>query len=327
MKICILGADGYYGYALKQRLSAKHTLLNLDNFWRRNLTWSPSLTPLHSIDNITECDVRDYDKLFYYLNNFKPDYVIHLAEQRSAPYSMKGIQEKHFTLTNNITTSINVMECAKILKFKTIHIGSMGVYGYDKKELITEGDSIRSPGSIYHLSKVLDNNIFELYNRLYECDIIELHQGIIWGIGGRFDYDAVFGTVINRFLVQSMLDIPLTLYGSGNQERSIINIKNSLDCIELILKANLTGFHTFNQYTQILKLVDIAKIVSKSYLNISNPRIENEKNKLISSNKKLLNLGLNPIYLNKNAITNLLDYLNTHKNNVDHTLINPNITW
>lgn len=327
MKVCVLGADGYYGLPLVQRLSKKHQILSLDNFWRRELTEYPSLIDLHSPENIKYCDVKDYDNLFFYLREFQPDYVIHLAEQRSAPYSMKGIDEKHFTITNNITTSLNVMECAKILKFKTIHIGSMGVYGYDKDDIITEGDTVRCPGSIYHLSKVFDNNIFEFYSRVYKCDVVELHQGIIWGIGGRYDYDAVFGTVINRFLVQKIIDMPLTLYGSGNQQRAIINIRNSLDCIEIILNSNLKGFHTFNQYNEIIKLKDIAKIISESYTNIKNPRIENEENTLISSNKKFLNLGLKPIMFNKTHVNKLLININKLKKNIDYKLLNPEIKW
>jgi UDP-sulfoquinovose synthase len=327
MKICILGADGYYGYPLFLRLSQNHEVKGLDNFWRRSLTEYPSLIPLHDKEKIEYCDVCDFDKLFLKLKKFQPDYVIHLAEQRSAPYSMKGVSEKQFTIKNNTLSSLNVMECARILQFKTIHIGSMGVYGYDKNEDIKEGDSVRAPGSIYHLSKCLDNSIFEFYSRVYNCHVIELHQGIIWGIGGRFDYDETFGTIINRFLVQKIINHPLTIYGSGNQQRAVINIENSLDCVELVITENLQGFNTFNQYTDIVKLKDIADMISSIQNNLLNPRIENENNVLISTNGKLKKLGLQPIALNKENLNIISNKIVNYKNNIDLNLIYPKTLW
>lgn len=323
MKIVILGFDGYYGYPLYERLKNKHDVIGIDNFWRRGLTDSPSLIYRDKPNGI-DCDVTNYNSLYHHLQNIKPDIVIHLAEQRSAPFSMKDISTKHHTIINNSTGTLNVLECAKLFNFKIIHIGSMGVYGYDKNDVIEEGDSVRGPGSVYHLTKCFDNAMFEMYSRLYGVNIVELHQGIIWGIGGRFDYDETFGTVLNRFIVQSLLDIPLTLYGNGNQLRPFIHIDNSLDCVELIINAETNGMETYNQYTEIKRLNELLDNKSKC---IPNPRIENENNTLTSKNEKLLGLGLNPIYINEKEIAKIAQAIKPHLHNVREDLIWPQTIW
>lgn len=323
MKIVILGFDGYYGYPLFKRLQQKHEVFGIDNFWRRSINDSPSLIPRNKPNGI-ECDVTDYVSLFSHLKKIKPDVVIHLAEQRSAPYSMKNIVQKQETIKNNTIGTLNVLECAKELKFKIIHIGSMGVYGYNKDSIIEEGDFVRGPGSVYHLSKCFDNSMFEMYSRLYGINIIELHQGIIWGIGGRFDYDETFGTVLNRFILQSMLDIPLTLYGNGNQLRPFINIENSIDCVELVIGTETIGMETYNQYTEIKKL---SELVNSEVKNYKNPRIEDENNKLSSKNTKLINLGLNPIYITEKEINKIKEKVEPYLHEVRKELIWPKTNW
>lgn len=328
-KIVVLGADGYYGRPLVKRLSQHHDVKGVDNFWRRNDSDHPSLTPLGNPDQIEYCDVTDYDQLYGVLNVFQPDIVVHLAEQRSAPFSMKDIKSKHFTIHNNTISSINVMEAARALGFHTIHIGSMGVYGYDQSGVISEGDRVRRPGSVYHLSKCLDNSIFEFYSRIYNNDITELHQGVIWGIGGRFDYDHVFGTVVNRFLVQNMINRPLSLYGSGLQQRAFINIENSLDCIELVIKHSTPGqgMRTMNQYTEIFELKQIADMVSTDQTLVDNPRIEPNRNKLNSTNETLASMGLETIHMTPYALTQIQKQLEFHIDGVDVDLIDPTIRW
>lgn len=329
MKIAILGFDGYYGYPLYERLKNNHDVLGIDNFWRRSLSNSPSLIPRDKPQGV-ECDVADYDSLFKHLKNFKPDVVIHLAEQRSAPWSMQNIKNKQHTITNNTMTTLSVLECAKKLEFKVVHIGSMGVYGYNSNKVINEGDTVRGPGSLYHLSKCFDNSMFEMYNRLYGCDIAELHQGIMWGIGGRFDYDETFGTVLNRFILQRMIGMPLTLYGQGNQLRPFIHIKNSLDCVELVINNFKSGFNTYNQYTEIKKISEL--LTSKNDhnfrpINYNNPRIEDENNSLKSTNAKLTALGLNTININETEIKKIENIIKPYLKNVNKKLIEPNTLW
>mgnify|MGYP001254567681 CR=1 FL=1 len=323
MKIAILGFDGYYGYPLYNRLKKNHNVIGLDNFWRRTCKDSPSLIPRKKPEGI-ECDVTNYKALFKNLNNFKPDVVIHLAEQRSAPYSMKSIEHKQYTIKNNSISTLNILECAKDLGFRTIHIGTMGVYGYNYDGIITEGDIVRGPGSVYHLSKCIDNSMFEMYSRLYKCNVVELHQGIIWGIGGRFDYDETFGTVLNRFILQRMIGMPFTLYGNGNQLRPFIHIENSLDCVELVINNPRSGFETYNQYTEIKRL---SKLLSGDAENYDNPRIEDEDNNLESTNSKLINLGLKPTYINETEIKKIEDVIKPHLHNVKRNLICPKTIW
>ena len=323
MKIAILGFDGYFGYPLYKRLQLTHEVIGIDNFWRRTCKDSPSLIPRKLPKGIS-CDVTNYAALFDVLSNFNPDIVIHLAEQRSAPYSMKNIKNKQHTIINNSIGTLNILECSKILGFKIIHIGTMGVYGYEEKNLITEGDITRRPGSIYHLSKCIDNSMFEMYSRLYNCNIVELHQGIIWGVGGRFDYDEIFGTVLNRFILRRMLNMPLTLYGKGNQVRPFIHIENSLDCVELVIQNKDIGFTTYNQYTEIK---NISKLISGKVQYYDNPRIENENNNLKSTNKKLLKLGLKSIYINEIEINKIEDEIRPFLSRVKKDLICPKTTW
>ena len=327
MKIAILGADGYYGFPLYRRLQSNHNVLPLDNFWRRKDIKSPSLLPLHLESEIEFCDVSDFNLLWVHLSQFKPDVVIHLAEQRSAPFSMQNITAKQFTLQNNTSTTLNVMEAARQLDFHTIHIGSMGVYGYDKAGQVAEGDVIRRPGSIYHLSKCIDNSIFELYSRLYGVRVTELHQGVMWGVGGRFDYDHIFGTVVNRFLVQKLCGQDLSLYGKGHQQRAFINIENSLDCVELVLEHNGTGMRSYNQYTEILSLTDIADMISLQQTHIKNPRIENEDNVLQSTNQRLIDMGLDPIFITPKSLDEIEASIQPYINNVDNNIMEPTIQW
>tara|TARA_B110000503_G_scaffold88087_1_gene133613 strand:- start:4510 stop:5481 length:972 start_codon:yes stop_codon:yes gene_type:complete len=323
MKILILGADGFYGWPLLNRLAKNHTVLGLDNFWRRHNT-DPSLIPLNN-RSIEFCDITNIETFEKIISSFLPDVVVHLAEQRSAPYSMKDYYTKVQTIQNNTLSTLNVAEMAKKYKFHIIHIGSMGVYGYTNH--IEEGDIARSPGSIYHVSKCMDNNLLEFYSRTYGVSVTELHQGIIWGIGGRFDYDATFGTVINRFIVQKMINEPLTLYGKGLQKRAFIHIENSIDCVELAISNRPIGMETYNQYTEIKTIAEIATIVGGVPKNIKNPRIENEQNQLTSSNQKLLSLGMKPIIISQEEILKIEKQLSSFIKNVDIGLIQPTVQW
>lgn len=327
MKITILGADGYYGFPLLQTLKKDHDVIGLDNFSRRKIKSSPSLTPLIDRNDIQYCDITSMSEYYQHLKYFLPDVVIHLAEQRSAPFSMLSYDNKKYTLQNNIHTTLNVLEGAREFNYKVIHIGSMGAYGYETEKFIAEDEKSKNPTSIYHLSKEIDTSLFSFYNRVYDVDIVDLHQGTIWGLGGRFDYDAIYGTVINRFILQESLNIPLTIFGKGDQQRSFINIKNSIDCIKLVLKENLNGFHEFNQFGEILSINEIANIFGSSTQNLKNPRNEKEDNILQSTNEKLVNLGLNIIKLTSVEIDIIKNEISQYLNLVDKELILPNYNW
>ena len=206
---------------------------------------------------------KDYYKLKNIIKNFNPDTIIHFAEQRAAPYSMKSIKHMNYTLNNNLIGNNNVLHSIAESKKKIhlIHLGTMGVYGYDfskylipegyyKADLYTNDNNIiktkilhpAHPGSIYHLTKAQDELLFQFYNTMYGVDITDLHQGIVWGTNtdetnlhdnliNRYDYDGDYGTALNRFIMQSVVKHPLTIHGSGNQVRPFINIRNTTDAI------------------------------------------------------------------------------------------------
>jgi UDP-sulfoquinovose synthase len=326
LKILILGADGYYGYPLMERLSKKHDVLGLDNFSRNNYVFSPSLMPVNHED-VVYCDVLNYENLRRQYANFKPDIVIHLAEQRSAPFSMRNHEYKTYTIHNNVVGTLNVLECAKEFKAKVIHIGSMGMYGYENERFITEGDAIRQPGSIYHLTKEMDSSLFSFYARVHGVDSVDLNQGTVWGLGGRFDYDELYGTVINRFIVQSLLGMPLTVYGLGEQQRSFIHIDNSIDCVELVLEKGWKGYEIYNQFTEILSVNKIAEIMGGEVVHIDNPRIEKDSNVLESTNQKLIDLGLAPIFFTTAQVDKMKEALKPYLKRVNKNLIHPKGKW
>lgn len=327
MKILLLGADGYYGYPLLNELKKNHKVLGIDNFYRRNIPNTPSLTPILNRDEIKFCDITDSKSLESVINSFSPDTVIHLAEQRSAPYSMENFKKRKFTLENNFLGTLNLLECAKVNKFNIIHIGSIGMYGYENDRFIKEGDNIRNPASAYHLTKEIDSSLFSFYSKAYDINIIDLVQGTIWGLGGRFDYDYLYGTVINRFIVQNLINHPLTIYGNGTQSRSFIHINNSIDCVKLVLEEKYHGYTIINQYTQILTINDIANIIGGSKINLENPRFEKENNNLNTTNKTILDLGLTPIFFDSQQVEIIKNKIRDYVNNVDLSLINPREKW
>ena len=358
MKIIVLGGDGFCGWASSLRLSSMgHEVVIVDNLSRRKIDKKlkvNSLTPISSINkrintwnsitknkikyqniNIAK-DIKALDKL---IKEFKPHAIVHFAEQRSAPYSMKDISARNYTISNNLLTNNNVLySIAKNnKKIHFIHLGTMGVYGYDfSKYLVPEGyykaklfikkNVINtkilhpaSPGSIYHLTKAQDELLFQFYNRMHNLKITDLHQGVVWGTNtketlmhkdlcNRYDYDGDYGTVLNRFIMQASMNFPLTIHGSGNQVRPFININNTADCIALAAENNkkFKGVNIYNQLTETHKLIDLAKKIQKltncKITHHKNPRIEKENNTLVAKPVGLINLGLKPIYLSDELI-------------------------
>ena len=331
MRTIILGGDGFCGWASALRLSKKgHDVFIVDNLSRRKIDKYlkiKSLTPIASINQriktwnkINKKKIKFYNidiaKDFKGLDNLikktKPDNIVHFAEQRSAPYSMKNIDSRNYTINNNLISNNNVLySIAKNnKKIHLIHLGTMGVYGYDfSKYLVPEGyykaklfikkNVINtnilhpaSPGSIYHLTKAQDELLFQFYQNMHELKITDLHQGVVWGTNtdetrlhkdlcNRYDYDGDYGTVLNRFIMQAALKFPLTVHGSGNQVRPFININNTADCI-LLASENKKKFekvNIFNQLTETHRLISLAKkirsITNCEIQHLKNPRIEN----------------------------------------------------
>jgi UDP-sulfoquinovose synthase len=302
------------------------------------------------------------------IKTFNPQTIIHLGEQRSAPYSMKNSTTKRYTVSNNLNGTHNIL-CAIVDINKDIHfihLGTMGVYGYGSipDTIIPEGylnvtmknkfneernvDILHPayPGSIYHMTKTQDAMFFQFFAKNYALKITDLHQGIIWGsqtketlkhsdLYNRFDYDSDYGTVLNRFIMQSINNTPLTIYGCGKQTRAFIHIENSMDCIELALKnppSRGDKVKIFNQMTETHTLIDLAnlilEVVPKAAIQyIENPRKELVENSLEVKNQTFLDLGLTPIHLTKETILEIYEFIRQHKDSVNNSTILPMSFW
>ena len=308
-------------------------MIIVDNLSRRKIDVElgcDSLTPIVNIEqrckvwnSISGSNVRfkfldvmsDYAELLKLIKDEKPDTVVHFAEQRAAPYSMKDDRRKRYTIDNNLSGTHNLL-CAIVesgLDVHVVHLGTMGVYGYG-----TSGGEIpegyldvtlpggrpakilhpANPGSVYHLTKCLDALTFQFYNKNDGVRVTDLHQGIVWGthtsetlrderLVNRFDYDGDYGTVLNRFLMQAALGIPLTVYGTGGQTRAFIHITDTARCINLAInnppKAG-DKVEIFNQIAETLRVRDLAQVISQKtgcgVRNLENPRKEDAENEL-----------------------------------------------
>lgn len=349
--IIVLGGDGFCGWPTSLQLASDgHRVLIIDNLSRRSIDkelGSSSLTNIATIaDRIRvareiigdisflNIDIsKDVKKLREALVEFKPDAVIQFAEQRAAPYSMIGDSERRYTVDNNITGTHNL--CSAIVdldpNIHLVHLGTMGVYGYNKDfGAIPEGyldvkvnstgvdTSIlypANPGSVYHMTKCLDQLLFQFYNKNWGLKITDLHQGIVWGVEtnetkahpslvNRFDYDGVYGTVLNRFIAQTANDTPLTVYGTGGQSRAFINIADTATCLKLAIENDdfdTAKVRIYNQVAEVHSVLGLAKILETqcgakiSYKD--NPRKELAENDLDVSNAGLKSLGFEPILL------------------------------
>ena len=271
MKIVVLGGEGFCGWPTALHLSdLAHDVLIADNLSRRRIDaelGTGSLTPIRPIEERVEVwqsvsgrtlrfvntDACRYDALAALLRAERPDAVVHFAEQRAAPYSMKSPAHKNYTVQNNVTATHNLLNAIVETGGEThlVHLGTMGVYGYldvrfdtaDGREVTDSVVYPPSPGSIYHLTKVLDAQMFQYYAKNDRLRITDLHQGIVWGtqtaqirrderLINRFDYDGDYGTVLNRFLMQAAVGYPLTVHGTGGQTRAFIHVQDTCRCIE-----------------------------------------------------------------------------------------------
>jgi len=386
-KVLVVGGDGFIGWPLSLRLSnLGYSVLIIDNLSRRNIDkelGSNSLSNIETIENrlktwkkLTNNDIMfenvnvssDYDRLVTVMKEFMPNTIVHLGEQRSAPYSMKNTKTRQYTVNNNLNGTHNILN-AIIEVDKTIHLvhlGTMGVYGYGTvpNTVIPEGyinvkiKNIHDeeheteilhptyPGSVYHMTKSQDAIFFHFFSKNYKIKITDLHQGIVWGINtketllhddlsNRFDYDSDYGTVLNRFIMQSACNMPITIYGTGQQTRAFIHIENSMDCIVIAIEnpsTTLGKVKIFNQVTETHRLTDLANLIKNIYEDtelsyIENPRIELVSNDLIVKNQQFLDKGLSPILLSKDEISNIYEFIRKHKQNIKPELIMPLSKW
>ena len=384
MRIAILGGDGFVGWPTALHLSnAGHEVHILDNLSRRWIDTELGVQSLTPMDSIQErCRIwkqtsgetirfhlldlaKEYERLKAWLTEHAPDAIIHFAEQRAAPYSMKTDRHKVYTVNNNTNATHNLLaamvEAAP--EAHLIHLGTMGVYGYSSVGApIPEGyldvqiDTPTGPkeqqilyptkpGSVYHMTKSLDQILFQFYAQNDGLRITDLHQGIVWGthtdqtrrheqLINRFDYDGDYGTVLNRFLIQAAIGYPLTVHGTGGQTRAFIHIQDSVRCIELALgDAPQQGDRVkiFNQMTETHRVRDLAALVAKltgaEVRNLPNPRKEAPENDLIVDNDQFLALGLNPTTLAEGLLSEVVDVAKKYAHRIDRTRVPAVSAW
>ena len=377
-KIIVLGGDGFCGWPTALHLShLGYEVIIVDNLSRRKIDvdlGTESLTPISHIDvrlaawrEVSGRTIRfeqltvgaDYARLVELIKHERPRAIVHFAEQRAAPYSMKGPTERRYTVNNNLNATHDVLSAIveSGQDVHLVHLGTMGVYGYGTAGMaIPEGylpvvvdtpagpQSIEilypaNPGSIYHMTKAQDALFFWYYNRNFGTRVTDLHQGIVWGtqtpqtsmdlrLINRFDYDGDYGTVLNRFLMQAAIGYPMSVHGTGGQTRAFIHIRDTVRCIELAIgNPPKTGERVaiMNQMTETHRLIDLAVMISKmtgqSYQLIPNPRKEAAENDLVVCNDSFLRLGLNPTRLQEGLAEEVTNIARRFVNRCDRSKI------
>ncbi|MDY7003888.1 MAG: NAD-dependent epimerase/dehydratase family protein [Cyanobacteriota bacterium] len=330
-------------------------------------------------------DITDYNFLSKTLRQFEPESIVHFGEQRSAPFSMIDREHAVMTQVNNVVGTLNILYAMKE-DFPDCHLvklGTMGEYGTPNID-IEEGyitiehngrkDTLpypKQPGSFYHLSKVHDSHNIHFACKIWGLRATDLNQGIVYGVAltgllsdeiikdelliNRLDYDAVFGTALNRFCIQAAIGHPLTVYGKGGQTRGLLDIRDTVRCMEIAIAnpAEAGKFRVFNQFTEMFSVGDLAMMVQKAgkafkekagkdfnlapddldnldnvkinYLD--NPRVELEQHYFNAKNTNLLDLGLQPHYLSDSLLDSLLNYAIQYKQRVDKDHILPKVSW
>jgi UDP-sulfoquinovose synthase len=385
LRVLVLGGDGFCGWPTSLYLSGRgHEVTIADNFSRRRIDEEldvSSLTPIRTLDErvaawqgITGRHVgtavldiaRDYDELLALLDDVRPDAIVHFAEQRAAPYSMKSSGHKRYTVDNNVNATHNLLAALveAELDAHVVHLGTMGVYGYKsagatipegylsvrldgpdgediEREILYPADA----GSVYHATKTLDQLLFAFYAKNDELRVTDLHQGIVWGtetdetsrderLINRFDYDGDYGTVLNRFLMQAAIGYPLTVHGTGGQTRAFIHIRDTVRCIELaILNPPERGdrVQIYNQTTEVHRVIDLAHLVARltgaEIDLVDNPRKEAIENDLVVESKRLVGLGLQPTMLKDDLLREVTEVAGRYLDRVDRARIPCTSRW
>jgi UDP-sulfoquinovose synthase len=308
-------------------------------------------------------DVTDYDFLASTIKAFEPEAVIHFAEQRAAPYSM--IDRKHavFTQVNNVVGTLNLLFALRELQPEChlVKLGTMGEYGTPNID-IEEGyihiehngrkDVLpfpKQPGSFYHLSKVHDSHNLMFACKIWKLRATDLNQGVVYGtttdetlldnaLINRFDYDEVFGTVLNRFCAQAAVGHPLTVYGQGGQTRGFLDIRDTVRCVELacLHPAAPGECRVFNQFTEQFSVLEIAELVkaagNKLGLDVEidripDPRVESEQHYYNAKHSRLLDLGLEPHYLSDSLLDSLMNIALRYRDRIDVSMFLPQVDW
>lgn len=382
MKILVLGGDGYLGWPTAMYFSKQgHEVAVVDSmakrYWEAEMGIEP-ITPIRSLHarvarwrevsgrdiQVHVGDIAENHRFIYkVMDEFRPDALIHYAEQPSAPYSMYDREKSVYTQRNNVLGTLNVLFAMKHAcpDVHLVKLGTMGEYG-TPNIAIEEGwleieykgrkDRLLFPkraGSFYHLSKVHDSHNLEFACRIWGVRVTDLNQGVVYGfhtdetmlhpdLCTSIHYDAVFGTALNRFIVQAALGVPLTIYGKGGQTRGYLNIRDTLRCVELAIlnPAERGEFRVFNQFTEQFSVRELARIVVRaaeklglqvSSVDLPNPRVEMEEHYYNAQHSKLQTLGLIPHLLTDEVLGEMLKTAATYKDRINPSLILPTIKW
>jgi UDP-sulfoquinovose synthase len=335
-----------------------------------------TLTPIKRIENriatwqrltgrsiqLFIADVRDYGQLAPAIASFGPDAIVHFGEQRSAPFSMIDRDHAVLTQAGNVTGTLNILFAMRDLtpKAHLVKLGTMGEYGTPNID-IEEGyievhhkgrsDVLpypKQPGSFYHLSKVHDSDNISFACRIWGLRATDLNQGVVYGnsdetatdpgLVNRFDYDGLFGTVLNRFCVEAVVGHPLTVYGAGGQTRGFIDLRDTVACVELsIANPPVPGrLQVFNQFTETFGVLELAErvrsVAQRRGLEVTiqhseNPRVEREEHYYHATNTSLFSLGLQAHLLSDATIEAMLDMVTFYRERIDLDVIKPHVRW
>jgi UDP-sulfoquinovose synthase len=380
-RILILGGDGYLGWPTAMAFSrAGHRVAAVDNFAKRQWELELGVGPLFPIQTlqgrvrawreVTENDIElhvgdltDYAFVDSLIGDFRPDAVIHYGEQPSAPYSMIDGRHAAYTQSNNVIGTLNVLHAIRDRSPDShlVKLGTMGEYGTPDIDIeegyLTVDHNGRShtflypktPGSMYHLSKVHDSHNIHFASRIWNLRATDLNQGVVYGIETEetaldprlttsFHYDEVFGTALNRFCVQAAIGQPLSVYGRGGQTRGFLNIRDTIQCVELAVgnPAAPGEMRVYNQFTEQFSVLELAERVKTASEQLgwsvtiehqANPRKEAEEHYYNAKHSKLLDLGLVPHHLSGELIDTMLHRIAQERDRIDPAILVQNVRW
>ena len=374
MKVIVFGADGYLGWPTAMHLSARgHEVIAADNLIRRRwdrVCGTESLVPIASMKRRVErwkkvtgreiqwqhLDLRELADVTSIIAEHRPDAIVHFAEQRSAPYSMISAHTAVETQVNNVVGTLNLLFALResAPECHLVKLGTMGEYGTPNIDIEHNGRKDRlpypkQPGSFYHLSKVHDSHNIMFTCRAWGLTATDLNQGVVYGSGTpetdlhpelrtRFDYDDIWGTVLNRFCAQAAAGHALTVYGKGGQTRGFLDIRDTVRCIEIaILNPAAKGeFRVFNQFTEQFSVGELAERVHAARLahgletrieHLPNPRTELESHYYNARHQHLLDLGLVPHRLEDSLIDRVIGMVERYKKRIKSELFDPRVDW